>query len=119
MYVRAVLDDAVNTAALLAPQQSISRDASGEAIAMVVGKNNRVEQRSVITGRAIGNDWLVVSGLSSGDRLIVEGLGKVHAGDVVRPLELATGAAGSGKGPPGATAAQSDTSTLARAAGSR
>jgi len=119
MYVRAVLDDAVNTAALLAPQQSISRDARGEAIAMVVGKNNQVEQRSVITGRAIGNDWLVVSGLSSGDRLIVEGLGKVHPGDSVRPLELATGAARSGEGPPGATTGQSDASTLARAAGSR
>ena len=119
MYVRAVLDDAVNTAALLAPQQSISRDARGEAIAMVVGKNNQVEQRSVITGRAIGNDWLVVSGLSSGDRLIVEGLGKVHPGDSVRPLELATGAARSGKGPPGASAGRSDASTLARAAGSR
>ena len=108
MYVRAVLDDAVNTAALLAPQQSISRDATGGAIAMVVGKNNQVEQRSVITGRAIGNNWLVVSGLSSGDRLIVEGLSKVHPGDSVRPLEVANGATG-----------QSDASTLARAAGSR
>lgn len=119
MYVRAVLDDAVNTAALLAPQQSISRDASGEAIAMVVGKNNRVEQRSVITGRAIGNDWLVLSGLSAGDRLIVEGLSKIHRGDPVRPLELATGAAGSVNGPPQASTRQSDASPLARAAGSR
>jgi membrane fusion protein (multidrug efflux system) len=119
MYVRAVLDDAVNTAALLAPQQSISRNARGEAIAMVVAKNNQVEQRSVITGRAIGNNWLVVSGLSAGDRLIVEGLSKVHPGDPVRPLELATGAARSGQGPPGATTGQSDASTLARVAESR
>jgi membrane fusion protein (multidrug efflux system) len=75
---------------------------------MVVGKNNQVEQRSVITGRAIGNNWLVVSGLSAGDRLIVEGLSKVHPGDSVRPLEVATRSTG-----------QSDTSTLARTNGSR
>jgi membrane fusion protein (multidrug efflux system) len=89
MYVRAVLDEAVNNAALLAPQQAISRDPKGNAMAMVVGSDNRVERRTVVTARALGNDWLVTAGLNAGDRLIVEGLNKVRAGDTVRPVAAA------------------------------
>jgi membrane fusion protein (multidrug efflux system) len=91
MYVRAVLDEAVNRAAVLAPQQAISRDAKGNAVAMVVGKEGRAEQRSVVTGRAIGNSWLILQGLNSGDRLIVEGFDKVHAGDAVRAVAVNIG----------------------------
>lgn len=96
MYVRAVLDEAVNTAAILAPQQGVTRDAKGNAIAMVVGSNNQVEARSVIAERPIGDRWLITQGLSAGDRLIVEGLNKVRAGDTVRPVALDTGNARSG-----------------------
>jgi membrane fusion protein (multidrug efflux system) len=88
MYVRAVLDEAVNRAAVLAPQQAISRDPKGNAVAMVVGKDGRAEQRSVVTGRAIGNSWLILQGLNSGDQLIVEGSDKVHAGDAVRAVAI-------------------------------
>ncbi len=89
MYVRAVLDEAVNKAALLAPQQAISRDPKGNAMAMVVGSDNKVERRTVVTARALGNDWLVTAGLNAGDRLIVEGLNKVRVGDTVRPVAAA------------------------------
>ena len=86
MYVRAVLDDAVSTQAILAPQQGVTRDARGNAIAMVVSADNQVEQRAIVAERAIGNQWLISNGLASGDRLIVEGLNKVHVGDTVRPV---------------------------------
>jgi membrane fusion protein (multidrug efflux system) len=89
MYVRAVLDEAVNNAAVLAPQQAISRDPKGNAMAMVVGSDNKVERRPVVTERALGNDWLVTAGLNPGDRLIVEGLNKVRVGDTVRPVATA------------------------------
>jgi membrane fusion protein (multidrug efflux system) len=88
MYVRAVLDQATNESALLVPQQGVSHDAKGAGIAFVVGKDDKVEERTVVTGRAVGNDWLVTSGLKAGDRLIVEGLNKVHAGDQVRSVEV-------------------------------
>lgn len=93
MYVRAVLDQAVNNAAILAPQQGITRDAKGAAIAMVVGKDNKVEQRTVVADRAIGNHWLITGGLAAGDRIVVEGLNKIHAGDSVRPVALDTDSA--------------------------
>jgi membrane fusion protein, multidrug efflux system len=93
MYVHAVVDEAVDSAALLAPQQSISRDSKGNAVAMIVGKEDQVEQRAVVTARAVGNDWLILSGLNPGDRLIVEGLNKIHPGDKVRAVAVDTGLA--------------------------
>ncbi|MET0534950.1 MAG: efflux RND transporter periplasmic adaptor subunit [Steroidobacter sp.] len=88
MYVRAVLDEAVNTAAILAPQQGVTRDAKGNAIALVLTADNKVEQRTLVTERAIGDRWLISDGLTEGDRLIVEGTNKVRPGDVVNPVAV-------------------------------
>jgi membrane fusion protein (multidrug efflux system) len=92
MYVRAVLDQAVDKTALLAPQQGITRDAKGNATALVVGAGDKVEARTLVTDRAIGDRWLVVSGLKAGDRLIVEGVNKVAPGMPVHATELAPAA---------------------------
>ena len=93
MYVHAVVDEAVDSAALLAPQQSISRDSKGNAVALIVGKEDRVEQRTVVAARAVGNDWLILSGLNPGERVIVEGSNKVHPGDKVRAVAVDIGLA--------------------------
>jgi membrane fusion protein (multidrug efflux system) len=119
MYVHAVVDEAVNSTALLAPQRSISRDSNGNAVALIVGKEDQVEERAVVTARAVGNDWLVLSGLKPGDRLIVEGLNKVHPGDKVRAVAADAGVAKSdvahGNSAPGVGASQSVVSNSARA----
>jgi len=90
MYVRAVLDEAVDPDAILAPQQGITRDAKGGGTAMVLSADNRVEQRAVTTDRAIADKWLVASGLKAGDRLIVQGLNKIRVGGTVRVAADAT-----------------------------
>jgi membrane fusion protein (multidrug efflux system) len=98
MYVRAVLDQGVATTAILAPQQGITRDPKGNATALVIGAGDKVEVRTLATERAIGDRWLVTSGLAAGDRLIVEGLNKVGPGMPVKPVDVAaatTGSAGS------------------------
>jgi membrane fusion protein, multidrug efflux system len=91
MYVRAVLDQAVDTTAILAPQQGITHDAKGNASALVVGAGDKVEPRTLVADRAIGDRWLVTSGLASGDRLIIEGLNKVGPGMPVHPTEIKPG----------------------------
>ncbi len=91
MYVRAVLDQAVSTTAILAPQQGVTRDAKGNATALVLTADNKVEQRTLVTERAIGDRWLVSNGLSEGDRLIVEGTSKVRVGDSVNPVDVGSG----------------------------
>jgi membrane fusion protein (multidrug efflux system) len=88
MYVRAQLDQAVDPKAILAPQQGITHDPKGEASAMVVNAEGKVEQRTVTTPRTVGDAWLVSAGLNAGDRLIVQGVSKVKAGDVVRVVAL-------------------------------
>ena len=87
MYVRAVLEEGVREQAILVPQQAVTRDTKGQAIAMVVGANNKVEARILKTTRTLGTQWLVDAGLQPGDRVIVEGLQRASPGAVVQPIE--------------------------------
>ncbi len=84
MYARALVEEGVAEQAILAPQQGISRDPKGNAYVLLVNAKNTVELRMITTDRAIGDKWLVSSGLKSGDRMIVEGLQKVRPGVPVK-----------------------------------
>lgn len=107
MYVRAVVALARRPQAVLAPQQGISRDPKGNASALVVTADNRVELRQVKVNRTIGDQWLIDSGLAAGDRVIVEGLQKVRPGAAVQPTEAAPAAkAGASQAPPAAGGGQ-------------
>ena len=88
MYVRALLTGGVRPQAMLVPQQAVTRDAKGKASALVLGLEDKVESRELILERAIGNQWLVASGLQAGDRLIVDGLQKVHEGMQAKAVQL-------------------------------
>jgi len=83
MYVRATVTEAVEDQALLAPQQAVTRNASGQAMAFVVGPGDKLEMRMLTLGRAIGDQWLVVRGLVAGDRLVIDGAQKTTAGALV------------------------------------
>ena len=87
MYVRAVIEEGVRDNAILVPQQAVTRDTKGQAIAMVVGANNTVEARPLKTARTLGSDWLIDAGLQPGDRVIVEGLQRANPGATVQPIE--------------------------------
>ncbi|HEY6453130.1 MAG TPA: efflux RND transporter periplasmic adaptor subunit [Steroidobacteraceae bacterium] len=87
MYVRAVIDEGVLPEGVLAPQQGITHDPKGNASALVVNAQGKVEPRAVKASRTLGNAWLVDSGLAAGDRLIVEGLQKVKPGMSVTATE--------------------------------
>lgn len=96
MYVRASVTNGVKSDAILAPQQGITRDAKGNATALIVDKENKVENRTVVADRVIGSAWLITSGLTSGDKLIVEGTAKVQAGMTVKAVEVTPNSASSG-----------------------
>lgn len=80
MFVRAVLETGVSEQAIAVPQMGVTRNPKGEATALVLNKEGKVEQRVLQTGGTIGDKWLVKSGLVAGDRVIVEGLQKVKPG---------------------------------------
>lgn len=100
MYVRAVIGNGQLEQAVLAPQQGITRDPTGNARALVVNADNIVEARTVVVKRTVGDQWLVESGLTAGDRVIVEGLQKVRPGATVTAVEqeAATTEAANGQG---------------------
>ncbi|EPF15424.1 MULTISPECIES: multidrug efflux RND transporter periplasmic adaptor subunit AcrA [Cedecea] len=89
MFVRAKLEEGVNPNAILVPQQGVTRTPRGDASAMVVGKDDKVEVRQLTTSQAIGDKWLVTDGLQNGDRVIVTGLQKVKPGVQVKAQEVA------------------------------
>jgi membrane fusion protein (multidrug efflux system) len=91
MFVSVDVTQATIRSAVLAPQQGISRDPKGNATALVVGADNRAVQRNVVIARAVGNKWLVTSGLNTGDRLIVEGLSKIGPGAALKPVPVTLG----------------------------
>lgn len=87
MFVRETIEEGVDPAALLVPQQGVTRDPTGQATALVVGEGNKVEPRTLKTGRTVGDQWLVTEGLKPGERVIVEGLQKAKPGAEVKPVE--------------------------------
>lgn len=95
MFVQAVVEEGVSLQAIMAPQQGVTRDNRGHPIAWVVGQDEKVEQRLLELDRAMGDKWLVTSGLAPGDRLIVEGAQKVRPGSQVKAVPF-SGSAGGG-----------------------
>jgi membrane fusion protein (multidrug efflux system) len=99
MFVRAIIDEGANENAILVPQQSVSRDPKGNPLVLLVkGKpgEEKVETQSITTERAIGDKWLVSTGLSVGDRVVIEGLQKARPGT---PVKIATQKAGDPNAP--------------------
>ena len=90
MFVRARLEEGVSPEALLVPQQGVTRDQKGMPTALVVNAERKVERRQLVTDRAVGDAWLVTSGLKAGDQVIVEGLQKVRPGVEVKAVPAAS-----------------------------
>ncbi|TIW03109.1 MAG: efflux RND transporter periplasmic adaptor subunit, partial [Mesorhizobium sp.] len=88
MYVRAIVEEGVAQNSFLVPQRGITRDPKGQATAMVVNAQGKVEQRTLSVRNSVGNNWLVDSGVGDGDRVIVEGLQLVRAGGDATAVEV-------------------------------
>lgn len=69
---------------VVVPQAAVQRDARG-AFVLIVGEGNLVARRNVQTGEMQGGNWIITSGLATGDRVIVSGLPKTHEGKPVKP----------------------------------
>jgi membrane fusion protein (multidrug efflux system) len=102
MFVRAVLKEGVDKQAILLPQQAVSRDPKGNPLVLIVGAGGKVEQRMLELDRAIGDQWLVASGLAPGERVIVEGMQRVRPDMVVKEVPFTAGSAPVAKSGPAA-----------------
>jgi membrane fusion protein (multidrug efflux system) len=88
MFVRAVVPEGVNETAILVPQQGVARNTKGEPLAMLVDSENKIEVRQLTLDRAIGDKWVVLSGLNSGDRVVVEGVQRIRPGVSVNVAQI-------------------------------
>ena len=91
MFVRAVVEEGVNRQAILVPQQAVARTPKGDPFALIVDAEGKVRQRMLSLDRAIGDAWLVSSGLAPGERVIVEGIQKVKPGASVKAVPFEAG----------------------------
>ncbi|MCX8108311.1 MAG: efflux RND transporter periplasmic adaptor subunit [Verrucomicrobiae bacterium] len=107
MFVRAIVREGINERAILIPQQAVSRDHKGNPYVLVVGTNSTAQLKMVQIERAIGDKWLIESGLQPGDKLIVEGLQRLRPGMPVKEAQ------------PGATATNAPTATQAQSTKTR
>ncbi|MDH4549320.1 efflux transporter periplasmic adaptor subunit [Pseudomonas sp. LB-090624] len=90
-YVRVRLEQAVQPSGLSVPQRAVLRDSAGVPKVLVVDQQARVSERQVVLGSAQGDRWIVSEGLAPGERVVVEGLQHVKAGDQVQ-VDNASGA---------------------------
>jgi membrane fusion protein, multidrug efflux system len=76
--------------ALLIPDRALGTDQGG-SYALVLGKDDVVEQRSIVTGQAFGDLRQIISGLSADDRVVVDGIARAVAGEKVaaKPATIA------------------------------
>jgi membrane fusion protein (multidrug efflux system) len=94
MFVRARIDEGYNEQAVLLPEAAVQHDQKGNATALVVNAQNKVESRQLITGGVTNNNWIVEKGLAAGDRVVVEGGMKVQPGEAVHAVEQGVTPAG-------------------------
>ena len=80
--VRAVID--MKKSALLIPQRAVL-DQQGVHQVAVVGPDDTVDLRTVQVEERVGPLWIVGRGLKPGERVIVEGIDRVKAGQKVKP----------------------------------
>jgi len=86
MFVRAVVQEGVNNQAILVPQEAVSRGPKGNPRTLIVDAEGIVQLRRITIDRAMGNQWLVASGLTAGERIIIEGMQKVRPGAKVKAV---------------------------------
>ncbi|MGC2039207.1 efflux RND transporter periplasmic adaptor subunit, partial [Paraburkholderia caledonica] len=86
MFVRAKIEEGVNENALVVPQVGITHDQKGQPTALVVGDDNKVALRQLVTSGTYGSNWVVESGLKPGDRVIVQGTDKAKPGMQVKTV---------------------------------
>ena len=106
MYVRAQLQQAAVSGAMLLPQQAVQRSSQGDSV-KVVGADGMVETRSVKVGSGKGGQWVVLEGLKDGEQVVVDGFQKMQGKAPVKPVPWT---------PPGAAPAAGAASAPAAAA---
>jgi len=87
-FVRVNVTGITMPEAIVVPKAAISQGPLG-AFVYVVEADNVARARQVRLARELDNGWIVRKGLSTGDRIVVDGVIRVRPGNAVRPVPMA------------------------------
>jgi membrane fusion protein (multidrug efflux system) len=88
-FVRARMVGAVRPAAVRVPQRAVQQGARSHYV-WVIGNDGKARQRVVEVGDWYGDEWFINDGLKRGERVVVEGAGRVTPASA---LKVGTGTA--------------------------
>jgi membrane fusion protein (multidrug efflux system) len=108
-FVRVRVEAGVQAKGLRIPQRAVTVTPTAANV-LVVGAKDVVESRPVQLGALEGDYWIIQSGLTAGDRIVVDGLQKAVPGQPVKPV------AGTAA-PPASASAPSAADTTSASAG--
>jgi multidrug efflux system membrane fusion protein len=86
MFVSVKLGSSMKSNTLLIPELAVGSDQSKKFV-FVVGGDSKAAYREVALGQQVGTKRIVISGLHSGERIIVDGLQHVAPDMAVKPTE--------------------------------
>ena len=86
-FVRVRVQTGSNPNGIAVPQRAVQITQQGGSV-MILGPGNVAQPRPVKLGVVEGDLWVILSGLKSGDKVIVDGLQKVMPGAKVNPKPL-------------------------------
>jgi len=87
-FVTAIIRERQEEPRLVVPQAALQIDQSGYYV-LVVDDQQKVEQRRIQTGPNQDTEVVITSGLRDGENVIVDGIQKVHPGQLVEATKLA------------------------------
>ncbi len=85
MFVTANLLGATRPDAVVVPREAVRQTSNGQVV-WLVSKDNKAEQRPVITGEWVEDGWVIEEGLSGGETVIVGGGMRLRPGTEVKPV---------------------------------
>ena len=87
MFVSVKLAGSKDVNTLLVPDRAVGFDQNKKFV-YVVDASNKVSYREIALGKQVETQRVVVDGLKTGDRVVVDGVQRVQPNDVVVPKEL-------------------------------
>ncbi len=87
LFVRVIVPAFDSPNAIRVPQQAV-QELQGTKSVYVIGAGDKAEARQIVASHLVGTDWIVASGLAAGERVVVEGIGKIRPGAAVKPIAL-------------------------------
>lgn len=88
MFVKALINGAIDNKAFLLPQQAVSRDEKANPVVTIIKEDNSIKKQIISIERAIGNKWVVTNGIINNDKIIIEGLNKISPKSKVNPIDV-------------------------------